>query len=87
MRIDMEATDFIPREKFNLWYGLFRKSGGRLLENPIDGRLKVYVNYCFDDMNDCNRFHAEYYRLTKNIIETKRGWWKKLSNRLFNPSK
>ena len=77
----MIATDYIPREKFNLWYGLFKKSKGRLLANPIDGR-RVYVRYLFDDMDSYAELQRNYQRLTTDIIETERGFWKRLSIRL-----
>lgn len=73
----MEATDLIPREHFNKWYELFKQSDGRFLCNPIDGE-KVYVRYTFDDMQSYNNMCEAFTRLTTNIKETKRGFWKLL---------
>jgi len=75
----MEASMYIPRDKFNLWYDLFKQSSGRLLCNPIDGN-RVYVRYQFDDIHNCNEFEINYQRLTTNIKETKRTFWKKLKS-------
>ena len=77
----MEATDWIPKEHFNLWYELFKDSGGRFLFNPCDGIYKVYVGYSFDDVSECNSFNESYQSLIKPVEETKRGFWKRLSAR------
>jgi len=74
----MEATDYIPRENFNLWYSLFKVSPGRLIGNPIDGRRRVYVRYTFDDIESYNEMMTSYRWLTMPIVETKRGYWKSL---------
>ena len=75
----MEATDYIPVEKWNLWYELFKASGnGRLQASPLMGEHSVLVNYSFTDMNCCNEFELEYYRLTTPIKEVNRKFslWK-----------
>ena len=77
----MKTSTYIPREKFNLWYSLFKKRSGRLIGNPIDGN-NVYVNYRFDNIGDCNDFEREYNRLTTNIVEKNRGLFKKIKARL-----
>ena len=77
----MEATDYIPVEKWNLWYELFKSSGnGRLKCQPFIGKDEVLVNYSFTDMHCCNEFRAEYYRLTTQIKEVKRkvSFWKRI---------
>lgn len=76
----METTDYIPREHFNKWYELFKQSTGRLLCNPIDGP-RVYVRYAFDDMDSYAELQRNYQRLTTDIVETKRSFWKKLKAR------
>lgn len=77
----MEATDYIPREDFNLWYSLFKQSTGRLLCDPIDGK-RVYVRYAFDDISSYNDLQQSYRRLTTPIHETKRGFWKRIKVKL-----
>jgi len=77
----MEATDYIPKKYFNLWYELFKKSSGRLLCNPVDGKL-VFVRYRFDDMDSYKELQQNYKRLTTPIIETKRSFLKKIKIRL-----
>lgn len=77
----MTVTDYIPRENFNLWYSLLKQSTGRLLGKPIDG-TRVYVHFQFDDIESYNTLTREYDRLTTPIVETKRGFWKKLKNRM-----
>jgi hypothetical protein len=80
----MEGTEYIPKEKFNLWYGLFKKSNGRLLNNPVSNSLnKVYVRYEFNDMESYNELCENYNRLTTEIIETKRGFWKRFKTRFI----
>ena len=77
----MEATDYIPIEKFNLWYELFKASGnGRLLCQPFAGKDGVLVGYTFDDIDSCNQFHRNYKTLTTTIKETKRGRWKRIKS-------
>jgi len=77
----MEVTNYIPRERFNLWYELFKKSSGRLLCNPIDGD-RVYVRYVFEDMDSYTELQQNFQRLTTQIVETKSGFWKKLKAKL-----
>jgi hypothetical protein len=77
----MEVSEYIPVEKFNLWYSLFKKSSGRFLFNPIYGK-KVYVSYYFDDVEDCNNFSNDYLRLTTTITESKRSFLKKIKLKL-----
>lgn len=73
----MKATQLIPDNYFNLWYDLFKNSGGRFLANPCLGE-QVYVYYEFDDIQKANAFEAEYYRLTTPIVETKRTLWRRI---------
>lgn len=80
----MVASEYIPKNKFNLWYDLFKQSNGRLLNNPESNSLnKVYVRYTFDDMDSYKELCEDYNRLTTNVIETKRGFWKSLKARIF----
>lgn len=81
----MEVTEYIPREHFNLWYSLFKQSKGWFLYKPFEGKDDVLVNYAFDDIDSCNELNANYMRLTTPIIETKRGFWKRLKAK-FNPN-
>jgi len=78
----MEVTDYIPRENFNLWYGLFKQYQGRLLCNPICGK-RVYVKYTFKDAENYTILQQEFERLTTPIIETKSGLFKRLKRRFF----
>ena len=77
----MEATDYIPREYFNLWYELFKKSSGRLLCNPSGDEL-IYIRYKFDDMDSYTTLQTEFLRLTTPIVETKPSFFKTLKKRL-----
>ena len=74
----MEATEYIPREHFELWYEIFKLSNGRFLSNPSIGKDDVYVHYYFDDVQDANRLNHSFDSLTKPIVETKRTWWKRI---------
>jgi len=74
----MKATEYIPREHFDLWYELFKQSKGRFLCKPFQGKDDVLVGYAFDDIDSCNKLNSDYRRLTTPIIETKRGWWKRI---------
>jgi hypothetical protein len=77
----MEATKYIPVEKWNLWYELFKSSGnGRLKCQPFMGKDEVLVSYLFTDMHCCNEFHREYHRLTTQIKEVNRkvSLWNKI---------
>lgn len=73
----MKATQLIPKQYFQLWYDMFKNSGGRLLANPQIGK-DVYVYYQFDDIQKANEFEQEYYRLITPIIETRRTIWKRI---------
>lgn len=78
----MEATEYIPREHFNLWYEIFKHSNGRLLSNPFEGKDDVYVHYYFDDVQDANRLNHSFDSLTRPIAETRRTWWKRIKVKL-----
>ena len=78
----IETSEYIAKEGFNKWYALFKQSKGRFIHNPIDGERRVYVCYSFDDMDSYNELNESYGRLTKKIVETKRGFIKKLKGRL-----
>jgi len=78
----IKVSTYIPQEKFNVWYDLFKSSGGRFLSNPIMGK-RILINYEFEDVHEANAFNAEYLRLTTEIKETKRSFIKKLLHKLF----
>ncbi len=78
----MKVTEYIPRNRFNLWYDLFKKSNGRFLCNPIIGK-NVLVTYFFEDMDSYKEMQLSYQRLTMPIRETKRGHWKSLKIRIM----
>lgn len=78
----MNGTEYIPREHFNLWYGMFKVSGGRLVGDPLELGERVFVSYSFDDVMDCNRLNESFARSIKPITETKRGFWKRLKIKL-----
>jgi len=77
----MVTTQFIPKERFNLWYDLFKASGGRFLSNPVMGE-RVYVHYEFDDMVKANAFESNYYRLITPIVETRQTFWQRVRRTL-----
>lgn len=78
----MEATEYIPREHFNLWYEVFKHSNGRFLSEPVECGKRVFVSYKFDDVMDANRLSHSFHSLTKPIVETKRDWWKRIKVKL-----
>ena len=79
----MEGTKYIPKEHFNKWYGLFKRSKGRFLRNPEDcGRVGMLVAYTFDDMDSYKQLWEDYRRLTTNIVETERSLWKRWKSKL-----
>lgn len=79
----MKATEYIPKEHFNLWYEIFKHSNGRFITNPFEGKDEVYVHYSFDNVEEANQLNASFDSLTKHIVETKRGFWKRIRAR-FN---
>ena len=78
----MEATEYIPREHFNLWYEIFKHSNGRFLSEPVECNERVFVSYAFDDVMDANRLNHSFYSLIKPIVETKRSFWKRIKVKL-----
>jgi hypothetical protein len=78
----MEATDWISNRHFYLWYGLLKVNDGRFTAEPIFQGGRVYVSYSFDDMDDCNKFLVDFRRFTTPITETKRGFWKRIKNKM-----
>ena len=78
----MEATEYIPKKHFELWYEIFKLSNGRSLSNPLEGKDDVYVHYYFDDVQDANRLNHSFDSLTKPIVETKCSFWKRLKVKL-----
>lgn len=80
--IKVEIKEYIPYEHFNLWYELFKQNKGRFLCNPFAGKDEVLVFYKFDDLHSWHKLNSDYRRLTTPIIETNRGWWKRLKVKL-----
>jgi hypothetical protein len=78
----MKLTEYIPREKFNLWIGLFKGYSGRFLRDPFVMFDSVEVVYTFNDYDDYLKFGSEWRRLNAPIVETRRGFWKKLKRKL-----
>ena len=64
----MKSTQLIPENYFNIWYDLFKNSGGRFLANPCLGK-QVYVYYEFEDIQKPNAFEAceKYYELAQEF--------------------
>ena len=77
----MEGTNKIPLAKFATWLTLFHQNNGRYLCNPTVGVENVYVSYSFDEADDYKKLCESHHRLTTPIVETKRGFWKKLINK------
>ena len=78
----MTATEYIPVENWDLWYGLFKRSRGWFVSRPFAGKDDVLVHYAFDDIDSANELNANYLRLTTSIVETRRGFWKKFKRKL-----
>lgn len=78
----MEVIEYISKEHFELWYEIFKLSNGRFISNPVECRDRVWVNYSFDNVQDANRLNHSFQSLTTPIVETKRGFWKKVKVKL-----
>ena len=78
----MKVSTSIKKEDFELWYEIFKCSGGRLVSNPIDWSDSVRVEYVFEDMDKANAFHYSFWTLTTPIIETKRSKLEKIKRRV-----
>lgn len=72
----MIATDYIPKENYNMWLSLFKDSGGRFIVTHVYEK-NVFVKYKFEDMNAYSEMWENYNRLTTEIRESKRGVFKK----------
>lgn len=73
----MEATEYIKRKHFNLWYEIFKLSNGRFLSDPFVGKDEVFVHYYFKDAQDANRLTHSFNTLTAPIVEVNRSFWKR----------
>jgi hypothetical protein len=78
----VEITEYIPIAKFNTWIGLFKSTSGRFLREPFVMFISVEVNYTFNDYDDYMKLTTEWNRFSTNIVETRRGFWKRLKIRL-----
>lgn len=80
----MKATDRIPRNKINLWYDMFKTANTARIVSLYDSGFtgEVDVCYSFDDMEACDNFRAEWYRLNTPITEKQRPKWKRILSRM-----
>ncbi len=65
----MITTLWVSRKDWNLWYSLFKDSGGRFLMDPIDYGDRLRVKYEFNSLTQCNVFEKEFKRLRTEIVE------------------
>jgi len=79
----MLVTEYIPKNKFNLWLGLFKTTSGRFSSNPYDCFDSICVKYTFINSEDYRSMSEDWRRLNMIIIEPKRGFWKKLKNKVL----
>ena len=80
--IRVRITEYIPIERFNIWADLFESTSGRFLREPYLMFNLVEVNYTFNDYDDYSKFTSEWQRLNTPIVETKRGFWKRIKVKL-----
>ena len=78
----MMTSALIKREEFNLWYELFKCSGGRMITDPIELKYSVVVYYEFDDVLKAIQFDNSFDTLTTPIIETRRTMVSKIKNKI-----
>ena len=78
----MKVRTSIKKEHFNVWYELFKCSGGRLTCKTIEFDHAVTVEYMFEDMSRAKQFHNSFKTLTMPIVETRRSWWAKFKRKL-----
>jgi hypothetical protein len=82
----MNATDLIPKERYEMWLLLFlSSSNGRFNQTPQHVNNNVLVDYSFDDMDACNNFHADYRQLATPIVEInfKPSIWLRIKSKLL----
>ena len=78
----MKVTDKISIDKINIFHAVLKSKGGRYLENPVIIGDLVRVNYEFSEGSDYKEFCERYAELTTDITETRRGFLKKIKNKL-----
>ncbi len=79
----MEVNKYIAKENFNLWYEIFKHSGGRFLSDPIEWPNSVYVNYYFDDVQEEINLNHSFQSLTKPVVETRQRFIKRIKRRFL----